>query len=866
MSSYQHKSGALKRKLKSEKQVAETKGRQAITKFFKNSDSDVTQCPVPSVPTDPGSSSSASVSSAKNSENKLDDESSATKDSNSARRESDDLSEFRDVRECDIQESESLRENLQVPTCNESLPSVSDLRDPQKWPKTITDAVRIKIVSCSASFDDFSRQSKQFPNDASGHSFAKSFLYSKSVNGRERYPRDWLIWSVSKQTLHCLPCLLFEENYQASNVRSNFAKREGFCCKETRWKKLYDRLPAHESSSEHRNCYTQWKSLMQSIDGAGLDSELRKQEQCEIDKWKAILQRILDVTLFLASRGLPFQGDNTKIGDVHNGNFLGVLELLGKYDEVTREHLAKVKAKQLEGKTMQGQAHYLSWKSQNEFISLCGDKVLRAILDERNEAIYYGIIADATPDIEKKEQNVLIVRYVAKDVITEKFDVFERFLKFLDFNEKTGKDITDEILSALENNKIPLEDCRAQGYDGGSNMVGKVKGVKTRILEKNKLALFSPCGAHSLNRVGVNAAKVSPEAKKFFGNLESLYVLFSGSPARWEILLEEIPMSLKSMPETRWSERKEAVLPLARHYPGVLKAIDRLLHTDLPPKSYSTALGLKTYFSSFEGLIMTAFWQKTLACIDEKNIIIQSPGISLDVEVKLINDLNNDIQRLRDSWDVILNESRLIAEQLGIATTFVDKRNRDQDDSLNMFRTDVVFSVLDFILQDLKSRYEEVNFIANLFIPILKYMTLDDEELKLKADSLVTQYKKDISKNFCEEIVHLKHVSASVFGSKTEISPIELLNKIYEKKLEQIFINVITAIRLFLTFPVTVSSGERAFSKLSNTLKTWQRASTGQDRLNSLALLSIEHRLASTLDFSNVIRVFSSLKARKKIW
>ncbi|CAH0390034.1 unnamed protein product [Bemisia tabaci] len=840
------KSGATKRRERAERDAADAKGRQNITKFFKKSELDETQTLAPCT----SSAASGPIPDVKSAE----PHSSAF--------------DFTDgeVRECDSEISDLVQrfENENVG------PNVSDLRDPQKWPKTIEDANRVEIVRCAPAFDDFITQSRLFPKDTNGQSFTEFFLYSKSNNEREKYPRDWLIWSASEKTLHCMPCILFEHKCRSSANRSDLAKRKGFCPEKTLWKKLYDRLPSHESTSEHRNCYTEWKSLKCSLSGKGLDSELRKQEKCEAEKWKAILRRILDVTLFLASRGLPFQGDSTLIGDVHNGNFLGTLELMGKYDEVIREHLAKIKAKQLDGGNMQGQAHYLSWKSQNEFISLCGDKVLEAILDERLKTIYYGIIADATPDISKIEQNVLILRYVFKNGCTEKFEVCERFLKFIDFNDKKGEDITLKILSALEELKIPLEDCRAQGYDGGSNMSGKIKGVQARILEKNELALFSPCGAHSLNRSGLNAAKLCPEVLKYFGNLECLYVVFSGSPSRWEILLEEIPLSLKRMPETRWSERKEAVVPLARHYPGVLKALDRLLLTDLPLKSYSMAVGLKNYFSSFEGLIMTVFWQKILAMIDEKNVIIQSQGISLDIEIKLIQDLINDIQRLRDAWDQILEEARLVAEQLGISTSFVEKRGRLSSESgeepLAIFRRDVFFPVLDFILQDLRSRFGAVNEIVELFTPILKYLSLDDDELRLKSQNLAAKYPSDLSPNLRDEIVHLKHVSVSVFGSKSEISPLDLLNLIYEKKLESIFVNVTIAIRIFLTLPVTVASGERAFSRLSNTLKTWQRASTGQDRLNSLALLYIEHRLASTLDFSDVIQAFSSMKARKKIF
>lgn len=76
--------------------------------------------------------------------------------------------------------------------------------------------------------------------------------------------------------------------------------------------------------------------------------------------------------------------------------------------------------------------------SQNEFISLCGDKVLKHIPEERTESIYYSIITDATPDVLHQEQNVLILRYVFRNKETKQFEIQERFVEFLNFNEKTG--------------------------------------------------------------------------------------------------------------------------------------------------------------------------------------------------------------------------------------------------------------------------------------------------------------------------------------------------------------------------------------------------------------------------------------------
>jgi hypothetical protein len=40
------------------------------------------------------------------------------------------------------------------------------------------------------------------------------------------------------------------------------------------------------------------------------------------------------------------------------------------------------------------------------------------------------------------------------------------------------------LLLALERHKIPFVDSSGQGHDNDSNMRGRIKGIKTRTLEK----------------------------------------------------------------------------------------------------------------------------------------------------------------------------------------------------------------------------------------------------------------------------------------------------------------------------------------------------------------------------------------------
>nr|CAH7713142.1 unnamed protein product [Callosobruchus chinensis] len=89
-----------------------------------------------------------------------------------------------------------------------------------------------------------------------------------------------------------------------------------------------------------------------------------------------------------------------------------------------------------------------------------------------------------------------------------------------------------------------------------------------------------------------------------------------------------------------------------------------------------------------------------------------------------------------------------------------------------------------------------------------------------------------------------------------------LLKAIVELDLKKMFPNVVVAMKIFLTMPVTVASCERSFSKLK-LIKTYLRSTMGQERLSGLAILSIEGDIARLLSYENVIKNFAMRKARK---
>ena len=89
-----------------------------------------------------------------------------------------------------------------------------------------------------------------------------------------------------------------------------------------------------------------------------------------------------------------------------------------------------------------------------------------------------------------------------------------------------------------------------------------------------------------------------------------------------------------------------------------------------------------------------------------------------------------------------------------------------------------------------------------------------------------------------------------------------MLQEILELGLSGVFPNISIALRIFISLPVSVASGERSFNVLKQ-VKNYHRSTMGQERLNRLAMLNINCDIARKLDFSTVVSAFAKAKARK---
>ena len=198
------------------------------------------------------------------------------------------------------------------------------------------------------------------------------------------------------------------------------------------WRKLYGKVEAHQRSSSHALCDITWKEFEKIVlKTTGIDQQLQWQFESEVSKLREIFRFILDIVLFLQERQLPFRGSSTELNNTNNGLFLGNLEVLSGHNQILKSHLDEVKKHQ---ENSSRKAHYLSPRSQNEFINECSKVVLNDIVEEVKQALYYSIIVDGTPDVSHTEQITFILRYVN---LNEKFwEICERLLRMKDCDKK----------------------------------------------------------------------------------------------------------------------------------------------------------------------------------------------------------------------------------------------------------------------------------------------------------------------------------------------------------------------------------------------------------------------------------------------
>ncbi|KAH1176593.1 hypothetical protein KIL84_010295 [Mauremys mutica] len=184
------------------------------------------------------------------------------------------------------------------------------------------------------------------------------------------------------------------------------------------------------------------------------------------------------------------------------------------------------------------------------------------------------------------------------------------------------------------------------------------------------------------------------------------------------------------------------------------------------------------------------------------------------------------------------------------------------------FKVQVFFPTMDLLLSELGDLGKRMAEVSNLFSPILCLPDkVDESSTENSVDTLATAYPKDLQREDLKEELRIFYKIKEDSNLRDDgyiTSALTLLNALFKKGLENVFPQICICLRLLTVLPVSVASGECAFSKLT-LIKNCLCSATGEERLKHFLTLSIEYEMAKDISFDDIINEFAKMKARKKI-
>ena len=307
-----------------------------------------------------------------------------------------------------------------VDTLETTVPAASNVpvydTDLAKWPEEITKDMREYWAQCGSKDCQHPDVNFEASKIADGNRqvryFSKClFTYIHPLTERS-ISRTWLCYSPSTGYVFCFHCKLFSHE----------------CISFTRgyndWKNASRRIQEHERSDLYVSSITKLNDF--GREKARVDEKLMQQYNAECSYWRAVLERVVEVIKFLAERGLPFRGQDEIVGSKSNGNYLGVLELISKFDPFLAAHMEKQKLQHANGKG-RGSTTYLSSTVCGEFITIMGKQVMDYIINELKAAKFFSVSIDSPPDASNVDRLTCIFRYVPDNSPIP----VERIMKFI---------------------------------------------------------------------------------------------------------------------------------------------------------------------------------------------------------------------------------------------------------------------------------------------------------------------------------------------------------------------------------------------------------------------------------------------------
>jgi len=199
----------------------------------------------------------------------------------------------------------------------------------------------------------------------------------------------WLIYNTEKKVALCNVCKTMNEKNIltfSSKIENAFIE-SGF----KNWKKAIERFRIHEMSACHKEAVLKFASIETNVNVTAniLSEKLRQMKENRV-----CLLKIISSLRYLGVQGISIRGHTDE-----RSNFNNLLNLRSEDSVELQKWMNRDSYK------------WMCHEVQNEILNIMSHSILRKLIQNIKNVIYFSIIADETSDVATKEQFSFCIRY-----------------------------------------------------------------------------------------------------------------------------------------------------------------------------------------------------------------------------------------------------------------------------------------------------------------------------------------------------------------------------------------------------------------------------------------------------------------------
>ncbi|KAL4643588.1 hypothetical protein ACB092_02G103700 [Castanea dentata] len=400
-----------------------------------------------------------------------------------------------------------------------------------------------------------------------------------------------------------------------------------------------------------------------------IDKLVEKQTSKEIENNRLRLKTLRECARWLAYRTCAFRSHDESLDSKNRGNFIELI----KHTLTFNENVAKVVLK-----NAPWNANYMSPTIQNEILHIPASKVQNAIREEIRDAKFCLLVDEARD------------------------------------KDTTTLTLKNEICVILSHYNLHIENIRGQGYGGASNMHDEWNGLQALFLKDCPYTYYVHCMAHRL------------QLALFFDHLINIINIVVGSSKRNDKLQYAQAKQVESMiaynetetgrganqigtlqraRDTTWGSHFQSICNLIKNFESTCKVVNTISEEGV--------------LISFEFILILHLMKERMGITNILCQALKKHSQDLLNVMHLVSTIKSLIQKLRDNgWEPLLASVISFCEQHKIDIPYMNShytkargRYCRQDEDLKAehhFRIGIFIVVIDFQLQELKSRFCEL--------------------------------------------------------------------------------------------------------------------------------------------------------------